>query len=158
MAPTLRPRPLPPVLLTLMAPLPTLYASLGLSLFALLGMLYLAPTLGPTAIHADLNGRDFLKTYKDPIKSGARLRIDLHPLAHPLHPFALSDSFVTQEGRTERARHGIVIQEFPHYQVRPMASSPTQYTHWRIRQLSAYLSSLLSLLMAMPRRTGESGS
>ncbi|OCH94889.1 N-acetylglucosaminephosphotransferase [Obba rivulosa] len=147
MAPALRPRPVPPVLLFSLlpvaawllirplldpVPLPALYASLGLSLFALVGTLFLIPALGPTFVRADLKGRDLLKTYDDPIPESLGLVCaSIYILLLILFiPFAFSDSFVTHTGRTERARHGIVVHEFPHH------------------QLSVYLSSLLSLLMA----------
>ena len=79
----LRPRPLPKVLLFALLPtaswlllrpllepappLPALHASVGFSIFALLGSLYLVPALGPTFIGANLKGKDLLKTYDDPM-------------------------------------------------------------------------------------------
>ena len=81
MAQPLRPRPLPrvlvlgllPVALWLLLrplldpppPLPALHASVGFAILALLGALYLVPSLGPTFVHANLKGRDLLKTYDD---------------------------------------------------------------------------------------------
>ena len=81
--PAIRPRPLPNVLLYALVPtaawfllrpliepappLPALHASVGLSIFALLGSLYLVPALGPTFIRANLKGRDLLKTYDSPM-------------------------------------------------------------------------------------------
>lgn len=83
MANALPPRPLPTVLCVTLAiigswflvrallipapPSPGLYASVGLSLFALLGTLYLVPALGPSFIRANLKGRDLLKTYDTPM-------------------------------------------------------------------------------------------
>lgn len=46
---------------------PGLYASVGFSLFALFGTLYLVPALGPTFVRANLKGRDLLKTYDTPM-------------------------------------------------------------------------------------------
>ena len=81
--PAIRPRPLPNVLLYTLVPtaawfllrpliepsppLPALHASVGLSIFSLLGSLYLVPALGPTFIRANLKGRDLLKTYDSPM-------------------------------------------------------------------------------------------
>src|ERR1700693_4615708 len=48
-------------------PLPSLYTSVGFSIFALLVTLYLVPALGPTFIGANLKGRDLLKTYQTPM-------------------------------------------------------------------------------------------
>lgn len=79
----LRPRPLPTVLLGSLVPiaawfiirplidpappLPSLYTSVGFSIFALLATLYLVPALGPTFIKANLKGRDLLKIYHTPM-------------------------------------------------------------------------------------------
>ncbi len=79
----LRPRPLPKVLLFALAataswfllrpliepapPLPALHASIGFSIFALLGSLYLVPALGQTFVRANLKGRDLLKNYDTPM-------------------------------------------------------------------------------------------
>ena len=81
--PAIRPRPLPNVLLYTLVPtaawfllrpliepsppLPALHASVGLSIFSLLGSLYLVPALGPTFIRANLKGRDLLMTYDSPM-------------------------------------------------------------------------------------------
>ena len=48
-------------------PLPALYVSFGLSIFALLATLYLVPALGPTFVKANLKGRDLLKVYSTPM-------------------------------------------------------------------------------------------
>ena len=56
-------------LLDPLPPLPALHASLGLSIFALLGTLYLVPALGPTFVRANLKGRDLLKTYDTPMSA-----------------------------------------------------------------------------------------
>jgi hypothetical protein len=79
----LSPRPLPTILLGSIIPvatwfvlrplldpvppLPSLYTSVGFSLFALLATLYLVPALGPTFISANLKGRDLLKIYQTPM-------------------------------------------------------------------------------------------
>jgi UDP-N-acetylglucosamine--dolichyl-phosphate N-acetylglucosaminephosphotransferase len=79
----LRPRHLPSVLLFSLVPvaawfvvrplvepvppLPALYVSFGLSIFALLATIYLVPALGPTFVKANLKGRDLLKTYSTPM-------------------------------------------------------------------------------------------
>lgn len=79
----IRPRPLPQALLFALVPtavwfltrpliepapaLPALHAAFGLSILAFLGSLYLVPALGPTFIHANLKGRDLLKTYDTPM-------------------------------------------------------------------------------------------
>lgn len=79
----LRPRTLPKLLLFTLVPtaswfllrpllepappLPALHASVGFSIFALLGSLYLVPALGSTFIRANLKGRDLLKTYDNPM-------------------------------------------------------------------------------------------
>lgn len=83
MAPALRPRTPPNILffsllpvaawlvlrplLDPAPPLPALHASLGFSVLALLGALYLVPALGNTFVHANLKGRDLLKIYDDPV-------------------------------------------------------------------------------------------
>jgi hypothetical protein len=48
-------------------PLPALYVSFGLSIFALLATIYLVPALGPVFVKANLKGRDLLKTYSTPM-------------------------------------------------------------------------------------------
>ncbi|CCL98417.1 uncharacterized protein FIBRA_00414 [Fibroporia radiculosa] len=149
MAPSLRPRPLPralffsliPVALWLLfrplldpvPPLPALHASLGFSIFALLGTLYLVPALGSTFVCAGLKGRDLLKVSDDPIPESLGLVCaSLYILLLILFtPFAFSDVFTHHiEESVRKPREGLVVSEFPHY------------------QLSVYLSSLLSLLIA----------
>ncbi|KAI0916780.1 hypothetical protein AcW1_007859 [Taiwanofungus camphoratus] len=149
MAQPLRPRPLPQVFLLTCLPisiwfilrpllepaplLPALYASLGFSLLALLGTLYLVPLLGPTFVRANLKGRDLLKTYDTAIPESLGLVCaSLYILLLILFtPFAFSDSFGCQPSNSNKTgREGLVVNEFPHH------------------QLSMYLSSLLSLLMA----------
>jgi hypothetical protein len=93
--------------------LPALYTSFGCSVFAFLITLYLVPRLGPTFVQAGFKGRDLLKIYDTPMyankrniymnrnnrgaenllyvqtrKLGSRMRIGLHPDAHPLYPCA----------------------------------------------------------------------
>jgi hypothetical protein len=79
----LTPRPLPKLLLGSLVPiavwfvvrplldpvppLPSLYTSVGFSIFALLATLYLVPALGPIFVGANLKGRDLLKTYQTPM-------------------------------------------------------------------------------------------
>lgn len=80
---SLPPRPLPSILLFALVPvafwlilrplldpvppLPALYASLGFSIFAFLGALYIVPVLGQAFVRANLKGRDLLKTYDTPM-------------------------------------------------------------------------------------------
>ncbi|KAI0042160.1 N-acetylglucosaminephosphotransferase [Auriscalpium vulgare] len=110
-------------------PLPALHVSFGLSIFAFVGTLYLVPALGPTFVKANLKGRDLLKTYSTPIPESlglvcASVYILLLIIFIPFafSSITLSDAYTVHEG--------IVIKEFPHY------------------QLSVYLSSILSLLIA----------
>lgn len=79
----LSPRPLPTIflasifpiavwfvvrpLLDPIPPLPSLYTSVGFSIFAFLATLYFVPALGPTFVAANLKGRDLLKTYQTPM-------------------------------------------------------------------------------------------
>ncbi|RPD64366.1 N-acetylglucosaminephosphotransferase [Lentinus tigrinus ALCF2SS1-7] len=113
-------------------PLPALHASLGFSLLALLGSLYLVPALGQTFIRANLKGRDLLKTYDTPIpESQGLICASIYIILLILFiPYSFSESFTTHYDSARRAREGIVVDEFPHH------------------QLAVYLSSLLSLLMA----------
>lgn len=83
----LKPRPLPIVLLVGLVPvaawfvtrplldpippLPALYASVGMSIFAFLATIHLIPRLGPVFIAANLKGRDLLKVYSDPMYAGS---------------------------------------------------------------------------------------
>ncbi|KZT09324.1 N-acetylglucosaminephosphotransferase [Laetiporus sulphureus 93-53] len=148
MAEPLRPRALPKILLFALAPvamwlllrplldpaptLPALHASLGFSIFAFMGTLYLVPALGSTFVKANLKGRDLLKTYDDPIPESLGLVCaSIYILLLILFiPFAFSDFFNHQQDASRKPREGIVVSEFPHH------------------QLSVYLSCLLSLLMA----------
>lgn len=148
MAPALRPRTPPNILffsllpvaawlvlrplLDPAPPLPALHASLGFSVLALLGALYLVPALGNTFVHANLKGRDLLKIYDDPVPESLGLVCaSIYILLLILFiPFAFSDFFNREHDSTRKPREGLVINEFPHH------------------QLSVYLSSLLSLLIA----------
>lgn len=56
-------------------PLPALYTSFGLSIFALLATLYLIPALGPTFIKAKLFGHDLLKTYRHEVQMSVQFHI-----------------------------------------------------------------------------------
>jgi len=141
------PRPLPPVLLFGLVPvgawfivrpfiepippLPALYTSLGFSVFALLATLYIIPAVGPAFIKANLKGIDLLKTDKTPIpESQGLVAAAVYILLLILFiPFAFSDS-IASFANAKKTREGISVIEFPHY------------------QLSVYLSSLLSLLIA----------
>ncbi|KAI0769843.1 N-acetylglucosaminephosphotransferase [Fomes fomentarius] len=144
----LRPRPLPKVLLFALAPtaswfllrpliepappLPALHASIGFSISALLGSLYLVPALGQTFVRANLKGRDLLKTYDTPIpESQGLICASIYIILLILFiPYAFSDSITTRHEPERRGREGLVVDEFPHH------------------QLAVYLSSLLSLLIA----------
>ncbi|KAF8208839.1 N-acetylglucosaminephosphotransferase [Mycena galopus ATCC 62051] len=141
------PRPLPPVLLFGLVPvaawfivrpfiepippLPALYTSLGFSIFALLATLYIIPAVAPAFIKANLKGVDLLKTDKTPIpESQGLVAAAVYILLLILFiPFAFSDS-IASFANARNMPEGISIVEFPHY------------------QLSVYLSSLLSLLIA----------
>ncbi|KAJ7758481.1 UDP-N-acetylglucosamine-dolichyl [Mycena maculata] len=138
------PRPLPSVLLFGLipvaawfvvrpfiepVPLPALYTSIGFSIFALLATLYIIPAVGPAFIKANLKGIDLLKTDKTPVpESQGLVCAAVYILFLILFiPFAFSDSI---SNSTKKTREGISVIEFPHH------------------QLSVYLSSLLSLLIA----------
>ncbi|KAF8895427.1 N-acetylglucosaminephosphotransferase [Infundibulicybe gibba] len=143
----LQPRPLPTVFLASLVPvatwliirplldpappLPALYTNLGLSLFAFLTTLYLVPALGPTFIQANLKGRDLLKPYHTPIpESQGLVCASIYILLLMLFiPFAFANS-ITMISKADMKHEGMSVVEFPHY------------------QLSVYLSSLLSLLIA----------
>ncbi|KAH6908028.1 UDP-N-acetylglucosamine-dolichyl [Coprinopsis sp. MPI-PUGE-AT-0042] len=138
-----QPRPLPNVLLFGLVPVaswfvirplidpvpqvPALYTSIGFSLFAFLVCLYLIPALGPIFIKANLRGRDLLKTYSTPIpESQGLVCASVYILSLVLFiPFA----FTTQRPPDSKPE-GISVLEFPH------------------KQLSVYLSSIISLLIA----------
>lgn len=137
------PRPLPKVLLLGLVPVaswfvirpliepvpqvPALYTSIGFSLFAFLACLHLIPALGPTFVKANLRGRDLLKTYATPIpESQGLVCASVYILSLVLFiPFA----FTTQRPPDNKPE-GISVLEFPH------------------KQLSVYLSSIISLLIA----------
>ncbi|EIW80935.1 N-acetylglucosaminephosphotransferase [Coniophora puteana RWD-64-598 SS2] len=143
----LTPRPLPTVLLVSLVPvagwfvlrplldpvppLPGLYTSVGLSIYAFLAALYMIPALGPTFIKANLKGRDLLKTYSDPIPESqglvcASIYIILLIIFIPF-PFA----------RT--------VASLSHAEANGDSSRGSEPLH---HQLAVYLSSLLSLMMA----------
>ncbi|KIJ17707.1 hypothetical protein PAXINDRAFT_167688 [Paxillus involutus ATCC 200175] len=147
MAPTPTARPLPNVLLTCLVPvaswfvirplldpsppLPALFASVGFSIFAFLAALYLIPALGPTFVKANLKGRDLLKVYSDPIPESqglvcASIYILLLILFIPF-PFSNSVGSLPDSGKTLEGLQGVASLH---------------------HELSIYLSSLLSLLMA----------
>ncbi|KIK07992.1 hypothetical protein K443DRAFT_672877 [Laccaria amethystina LaAM-08-1] len=143
----LTPRPLSPVLLFSLVPvaawfilrpfiepvpsLPALYSSIGFSIFAFLASVFLVPALGPAFVKANLKGRDLLKTYHTPIPESLGLVCaSIYILLLILFiPFAFSNP-ISQQAYLKRSHEGLIIKEFPHY------------------QLSVYLSSLLSLLIA----------
>ncbi|KAF7299059.1 UDP-N-acetylglucosamine--dolichyl-phosphate N-acetylglucosaminephosphotransferase [Mycena indigotica] len=141
------PRPLPstPLLVGLLAiatwfvvrpfvdpfpPLPTLYTSVGFSLYALLATLYVIPAVGPAFIRANLKGVDLLKLDKSPVpESQGLVCASIYILLLILFiPFAFSNAFSST--MSAKGPEGLSVIEFPHY------------------QLSVYLSSLLSLLIA----------
>ncbi|KAF8916986.1 N-acetylglucosaminephosphotransferase [Mucidula mucida] len=139
----LSPRPLPAVLFLGLVPIgawfiirplldpvpliPALYTSLGFSIFSFLSTIYLVPSLGSTFVKANFKGRDLLKTYATPIpESMGLVCASVYILALLLFiPFAFSDSLAAAV-----TREGIKVTEFP------------------LHQLSVYLSSILSLLIA----------
>ncbi|KAL0581027.1 tunicamycin resistance protein [Marasmius crinis-equi] len=138
------PRPLPNILLVGLLPvagwfilrpfldpvpsLPGLYTSFGFSIFAFLAVLYLVPAAGPSFIKANLYGKDLLKIYDDFIpESQGVICASVYILTLILFiPFAFSDAFVSTRTKAE----GISVKEFPLY------------------QLSVYLSSILSIIIA----------
>ncbi|KAF8158312.1 N-acetylglucosaminephosphotransferase [Crassisporium funariophilum] len=111
--------------------IPALYSSFGFSIFAFLATIYIVPALGPTFIKANLKGRDLLKTYDTPIPESLGLACaSIYILSLILFiPFAFSTP-IREHANVKKPHEGITVAEFPHY------------------QLSVYLSSLLSLLMA----------
>ncbi|KAJ7644064.1 UDP-N-acetylglucosamine-dolichyl [Roridomyces roridus] len=110
-------------------PLPALYTSFGFSIFALLATLYIIPAVGPAFIKANLKGIDLLKNDKVPVpESQGLVCAAVYILLLILFiPFAFSDAI---SKAAEKTHEGISVIEFPHH------------------QLSVYLSSLLSLLIA----------
>ncbi|RDB17881.1 UDP-N-acetylglucosamine--dolichyl-phosphate N-acetylglucosaminephosphotransferase [Hypsizygus marmoreus] len=141
------PRPLSPVLLFGLVPiatwfvvrplfdpvppLPALYTSVGFSIFAFITTIHLVPALGPAFVKAGLHGRDLLKTYSTAIPESLGLVCaSVYILLLMLFiPFAFS-SFILDHKNESKPQEGISVAQFPHY------------------QLSVYLSSLLSLLIA----------
>ncbi|KAG5352915.1 hypothetical protein C0989_012152 [Termitomyces sp. Mn162] len=144
------PRPLPRVLLLGLVPvavwfilrplldpvpsLPALYTSVGFSIFAFLATIYLIPALGPSFVKAGLKGGDLLKPYRHefPIpESQGLVCASVYILLLLLFiPFAFSNFIVNFASQKPNEAEGISVVEFPHY------------------QLSVYLSSLLSLILA----------
>ncbi|KAG2151366.1 glycosyl transferase family 4-domain-containing protein [Suillus clintonianus] len=147
MAPPLSPRPLPSILLISLIPvaswfvirplldpvppLPALWASVGFSIFAFLAALYLVPALGPTFVKANLKGKDLLKVYSDPIpESQGLICASIYILLLILFiPFPFSTSIASLSGGGSKIE-GLLGAASLHH------------------ELSVYLSSLLSLLMA----------
>ncbi|PCH39761.1 N-acetylglucosaminephosphotransferase [Wolfiporia cocos MD-104 SS10] len=145
---TLRPRPLSRTLLFALIPtavwfllrplidptppMPALHACVGFSILAFLAALHLVPALGGIFVQANLKGRDLLKTYDDPVPESLGLVCaSIYILLLIVFiPFAFSDFFAHQQQQPRKIREGIVVSEFPH------------------QQLSVYLSSILSLLIA----------
>ncbi|KAG6890803.1 hypothetical protein C0995_003236 [Termitomyces sp. Mi166 len=146
----LPPRPLPRVLLLGLVPiavwfvvrplldpvppLPALYTSVGFSIFAFLATIYLIPALGPSFVKAGLKGGDLLKPYRHDIpipESQGLVCAAVYILLLLLFiPFAFSNFILNFASHKPNEAEGISVVEFPHY------------------QLSVYLSSLLSLMLA----------
>ncbi|PPR05359.1 hypothetical protein CVT24_007973 [Panaeolus cyanescens] len=142
-----QPRPLPKVLFLGLIPvaswfilrpmlepypaIPAFYSSLGFSLFAFIATIYLIPALGPTFINANLKGRDLLKIYDNPIpESMGLICASVYILSLIIFiPFAFSTP-IREQVLASKPLEGITVPEFPH------------------QQLSVYLSSLLSLVLA----------
>lgn len=147
MAPPLSPRPLSKFLLMSLVPvaswfvvrplldpvppLPALWASVGFSIFAFIAALYLVPALGPTFVKANLKGKDLLKVYSDPIpESQGLVCASIYILLLILFiPFPFSTSIASLSGGGSKIE-GLLGAASLHH------------------ELSVYLSSLLSLLMA----------
>ncbi|KAF5382764.1 hypothetical protein D9615_002938 [Tricholomella constricta] len=147
---SLPPRPLPRILLLGLVPvaawfvvrplldpvpaLPALYTSVGFSIFAFLSTLYLVPALGHTFVKAGLKGGDLLKPYRHEIpipESQGLVCASIYILLLMLFiPFAFSNFIMNFASENTSYSEGISVVQFPHY------------------QLSVYLSSLLSLLIA----------
>ncbi|KAI6121044.1 glycosyl transferase family 4-domain-containing protein [Pisolithus croceorrhizus] len=147
MAPALDPRPLPSVLLLSLVPvafwfivrplldppppLPALLTSVGFSIFAFLAALYLIPALGPSFVKANLKGRDLLKVYSDPIpESQGLVCAAIYILLLILFiPFSFSNTIANL----------------------PTKGTPLEGLLGAVslhHELSVYLSSLMSLLIA----------
>ncbi|KAG6841973.1 hypothetical protein C0991_004464 [Blastosporella zonata] len=147
---TLSPRPLPRVLLFGLVPvavwfivrplldpvppLPALYTSVGFSIIAFLATIFLVPALGPTFVNAGLKGGDLLKPYRHEIpipESQGLVCASVYILLLMLFiPFAFSNFIMNFANQKVNQSQGLSVEQFPHY------------------QLSVYLSSLLSLLIA----------
>ncbi|GLB38436.1 putative glycosyl transferase family 4 [Lyophyllum shimeji] len=114
-------------------PLPALYTSVGFSIFAFLSTVYLVLALGQTFVKAGLKGGDLLKPYRHEIpipESMGLVCASVYILLLMLFiPFAFSN-FIMNFASQKHHLEGISVVEFPHH------------------QLSVYLSSLLSLLIA----------
>lgn len=112
-------------------PLPALYTCFGFSIVAFLSTLHVIPVLGPKFIKANLKGVDLLKIDKTPIpESQGLICASIYILILLIFiPFAFSD-FIFFPPPTSGVREGISVVHFPHH------------------QLSVYLSSILSLLIA----------
>ncbi|KAH7910811.1 glycosyl transferase family 4-domain-containing protein [Hygrophoropsis aurantiaca] len=150
MAPALSPRPLSSVLLVSLIPiaswfvvrplldpsppLPALYVSFGFSIFAFLAALFLIPAVGPTFIKANLKGRDLLKVYSDPIpESQGLVCASIYILLLILFiPFPFSTAVASLASAGGKSDRGL-----------PDGASASLH-----HELSVYLSSLLSLLIA----------
>lgn len=126
-------------------PLPVLHVSFGFSIFALLATIYLIPALGPTFVRANLKGRDLLKTYSTPMCVSFFPTCHALPVLTLMHrpesmglvcasvyilllilfiPFAFSPVSLNGSQAQYTVREGIVINAFPHYQVRYLPSPP----------------------------------
>ncbi|KAL5501413.1 ALG7 [Sanghuangporus vaninii] len=106
--------------------LPSLYTSLGFSLIAFLATLYLIPVLGPAFIKAGLKGKDRSKVYDDDIPECQGLVCASAYILSLL--LFIPFPFLVESARSRP--EGLTATDFPHF------------------QLSVYLSSVLSLLMA----------
>ncbi|PAV17501.1 N-acetylglucosaminephosphotransferase [Pyrrhoderma noxium] len=109
--------------------LPSLFTTFGFSIIALLATLYLIPIISPLFVKAGLKGKDRAKVYSDDIpESQGLVCASAYILLLILFiPFAFSN-FISKTSRSNV--EGITANDFPHF------------------QLSVYLSSVLSLLMA----------
>lgn len=111
---------------------PALYSSFGFSILTFVTTIYLVPALGPRFVQANLKGRDLLKIYSTPIPECQGLVCaSVYLLSLILFiPFAFSNVFADRFNNQQKSVHGLAIDEFPHH------------------QLSVYLSSIISLMMA----------
>jgi len=106
--------------------LPTLFTSVGFSIVSLLATLYLIPALGQSFIRAGLKGKDMSKVYKDDIPES----LGLVCAATYILLLILFIPFPFSQFLSRSESEGLASVEFPHF------------------QLSVYLSSVLSLLIA----------